>query len=285
MKEVTITKSITDRGDICLKAYLKDINRYSLLSPSEELELGYRAKAGDKNAMDRLVNANLRFVVSVAKQYQTPNVSLMDLINEGNIGLIRASQLYDPDKGVKFISYAVWWIRQYIFNVLNNKSKMVRVPQNQNVMISKLSKAISEFEQRFDRFPSVPEISEYANMTEDKVIEIMSYMSKTVSADAPLGDTEDTASIGELLPSTDVVDKALMDESKKIDLNDILSNLSDRDYDILQMTFGLNGVQELPFDEIGKRFNMTGERIRQIKESCLKKLKEKYSKELKNLYE
>lgn len=285
MKELKIPKSITDRSDICLKTYLKDINKYPLLSIEEEQEIAQKAKLGDKKAIEKLIVSNLRFVVSVAKQYQYSSLDIMDLINEGNTGLIKAAQLFDPDRGVKFISYAVWWIRQAIFDAMNNKSKMIRVPLNQNLLINKLSKTIADFEQKFDRFPSISEMSEYSNMTEDKVVEIMSYMTKTVSADTPFTDDEDSGCLYDLLPGSESVDKSLLDESNKQNLNDILNNLSERDFDILQMTFGLNGVQELPFDEIGKRFNMTGERIRQIKETCLKKLRENYSKELKQLYD
>lgn len=285
MKELKIPKSVTDRSDLCLKMYLKDISKYPLLEPDEEIEIAHKAKKGDKQALDKLVTSNLRFVVSVAKQYQNSSLQLMDIINEGNSGLIKAAQLYDPDRGVKFISYAVWWIRQAIFDAMNNKAKMIRVPLNQNLLISKVNKTITYFEQQFDRFPSIPEIAEHADLTEDKVIEVMSYMTKTVSADTPFTDAEDSGCLYDLLPGSESVEKHLMDESNKIDLNGILNNLSEREYDIIQMTFGLNGVQELPFDEIGKRFNMTGERIRQIKESCLEKLKNNHSKELKQLYD
>lgn len=285
MKQVVIKTLYTDRSDFSLKQYLKDISKYKILSLEEELELAEKIQQGDKEALNKLVTSNLRFVVSVAKQYQSKGVELLDLINDGNMGMIKAAEKFDPKKGIKFISYAVWWIRQAIMDTINIKAKMVRIPSTRMSNINKLYKAASELEQRLNRFPSNTELADYLNMCEDEVIDLMSCVTKTVSTDIPLSGDDDFCCISDLIIGDQNSDDSVLLESKKMELNQILNNLSDRDFDIIQMTFGLNGVQELPFDEIGKRFNMTGERIRQIKESCLKNLKENHSKELKQLYE
>lgn len=281
MKELVIPKSVTDRSDVCIKDYLRDISKYPLISQEEEKILSKKIKNGDEEALHKLVNSNLRFVVSVAKQYQCANMSLIDLINEGNYGMIQAAKRFDGERGFKFISYAVWWIRQAIIEAISTKSKSIRIPNNQVILINKLSKAIASFEQRYGRTPTNIELSELLQLDEDKISELMSYMVKIVSADVPFDDTDSDCLIDVIPNTSNYTDQNLIKDSNSYDLDSILKNLSDREYDILQMTFGLNGVQELTFDEIGKRFNMTGERIRQIKESCLNYLRENYPNELK----
>lgn len=282
MKNFKVTQSITDRSDICLKSYLKDINKYPLIDQDEEKRLSNLIKQGDKRALDKLVNSNLRFVVSVAKQYQNKTLSLIDLINEGNIGLIKAAEKFEPERGFKFISYAVWWIRQAIIQSISDKAKTIRVPSNQGALITKVNKLIAQFEQQHDRIPSNEEIAEMANITEDKVSEIMSIVTRTVSVDTPFSDEEENCLLDVIPNRNSPLSDADLDKQSFTDgLNLILRKLSCREYDIIQMTFGLNGIQEMNFEEIGKRFGLTGERVRQIKEKCLKDLKAKHAKELK----
>lgn len=284
MKNFKVTQSITDRSNDCIKSYLKDINRYPILSPEEEREVAKAASEGDKRAFDKLINSNLRFVVSVAKQYQNDTLSLLDLINEGNIGLIKAAHKFDYTRGFKFISYAVWWIRQSIMQAISDKAKTIRIPTNQGAMINKVSKAISQFEQQNDRSPSYDEISAITDIPEEKIGEIMAIMTKTISVDTPFGDEEDGCLL-DVIPNvnTNPTDSNLNDISKVEEMNRILSKLPIRESAIIQMFFGLNGIQEMPFEEIGKRFGLTGERIRQLKEKTLKSLKDNYSEQLKRI--
>lgn len=284
MKNFKVTQSITDRSNDCIKSYLKDINKYPILSPEEEREVAKAASEGDKRAFDKLINSNLRFVVSVAKQYQNDTLSLLDLINEGNIGLIKAAHKFDYTRGFKFISYAVWWIRQSIMQAISDKAKTIRIPTNQGAMINKVSKAISQFEQQNDRSPSYDEISAITDIPEEKIGEIMAIMTKTISVDTPFGDEEDGCLL-DVIPNvnTNPTDSNLNDISKVEEMNRILSKLPIRESAIIQMFFGLNGIQEMPFEEIGKRFGLTGERIRQLKEKTLKSLKDNYSEQLKRI--
>lgn len=284
MKNFKVTQSITDRSNDCIKSYLKDINRYPILSPEEEREIAKAASEGDKKAFDKLINSNLRFVVSVAKQYQNDTLSLLDLINEGNIGLIKAAHKFDYTRGFKFISYAVWWIRQSIMQAISDKAKTIRIPTNQGAMINKVSKAISQFEQQNDRSPSYDEISTITDIPEEKIGEIMAIMTKTISVDTPFGDEEDGCLL-DVIPNvnTNPTDSNLNDISKVEEMNRILGKLPIRESAIIQMFFGLNGIQEMPFEEIGKRFGLTGERIRQLKEKTLKNLKDNYSEQLKRI--
>lgn len=284
MKNFKVTQSITDRSNDCIKSYLKDINRYPILSPEEEREVAKAASEGDKRAFDKLINSNLRFVVSVAKQYQNDTLSLLDLINEGNIGLIKAAHKFDYTRGFKFISYAVWWIRQSIMQAISDKAKTIRIPTNQGALINKVSKAISQFEQQNNRSPSYDEISAITDIPEEKIGEIMAIMTRTVSVDTPFGDEEDGCLL-DVIPNvnTNPTDSNLNDISKVEEMNRILSKLPIRESAIIQMFFGLNGIQEMPFEEIGKRFGLTGERIRQLKEKTLKSLKDNYSEQLKRI--
>lgn len=283
MKNFKVTQSITDRSNDCVKSYLRDINKYPLLSPEEEKIVAKAALNGDKKAFDKLINSNLRFVVSVAKQYQNDTLSMLDLINEGNIGLVKAAQKFNPDLGFKFISYAVWWIRQSIMQAIADKAKTIRIPTNQGALINKVNKAIVQFEQQNDRSPSYEEISIMTNIPEEKIGEIMAIMTKTVSVDTPFGEEEDGCLLDIIPNNSPNTDSSLVDDSKLVELNRILKKLPIRDNAIVQMVFGLNGVQELPFDEIGKRFGLTGERIRQLKEKILKDLKTNYTDQLKRI--
>jgi RNA polymerase primary sigma factor len=284
MKTFKITQSITDRTNDCVKFYLNDIKRYPILTAEEEREIAKAASEGDLKAREKLINSNLRFVVSVAKQYQNETLSLLDLINEGNAGLIKAVDKFDYTKGFKFISYAVWWIRQSIMQAIGDKSRTIRIPTNQGALMSKISKAIANFEQQHDRSPSYEEISELTDVSEDKVREIMAIMIKTVSVDTPFGD-EDEGSLLDVIPNKGIkdTDYSLEENSINIEINRVLNKLPIREGAILQMIFGLNGVQEMPFEEIGKRLGLTGERVRQIKEKILKDLKSNYSEQLKRI--
>lgn len=283
MKNFKVTQSITDRSNDCVKSYLRDINKYPLLSPEEEKIVAKAALNGDKKAFDKLINSNLRFVVSVAKQYQNDTLSMLDLINEGNIGLVKAAQKFNPDLGFKFISYAVWWIRQSIMQAIADKAKTIRIPTNQGALINKVNKAIVQFEQQNDRSPNYEEISMMTNIPEEKIGEIMAIMTKTISVDTPFGEEEDGCLLDIIPNNSPNTDSSLVDDSKLVELNRILKKLPIRDSAIIQMVFGLNGVQELPFDEIGKRFGLTGERIRQLKEKILKDLKTNYTEQLKRI--
>ena len=283
MKNFKVTQSITDRSNDCVKSYLRDINKYPLLSPEEEKIVAKAALNGDKKAFDKLINSNLRFVVSVAKQYQNDTLSMLDLINEGNIGLVKAAQKFNPDLGFKFISYAVWWIRQSIMQAIADKAKTIRIPTNQGALINKVNKAIVQFEQQNDRSPSYEEISMMTNIPEEKIGEIMAIMTKTISVDTPFGEEEDGCLLDIIPNNSPNTDSSLVDDSKLVELNRILKKLPIRDSAIIQMVFGLNGVQELPFDEISKRFGLTGERIRQLKEKILKDLKTNYTDQLKRI--
>lgn len=283
MKQIVLTKAITDRSDLALRQYLKDINRYRILSAEEEYALAEKIQQGDREALNTLVTANLRFVVSVAKQYQCKDLELLDLINEGNLGMIRAAEKYNPKLGFKFISYAVWWIRQAILDSINGKGKFIRVPSVQMAWINKVNKAVLELEQSLNRYPSNTEIAKYLDVSEDRVSELMSFITKTVSADTPIADEEGSCCIADLLSDQVSSDNDLMKISNKSELSDILSKLPDRERDIICMSYGLYGIQELSCYEIGKRFNITGERIMQIRDICLKKLKDDYGDKLKTI--
>ena len=284
MKNFKVTQSITDRSNDCVKSYLKEINKYPILSPEEEQVVAKAASEGDEIAFNKLINSNLRFVVSVAKQYQNDTLSLLDLINEGNIGLIKAAHKFDYTRGFKFISYAVWWIRQSIMQAISDKAKTIRIPTNQGALINKVSKAISQFEQQNNRSPSYDEISAIPDIAEEKIGEIMAIMTKTVSVDTPFGDEEDGCLL-DVIPNFNVnpTDSNLSNISKTEEMNRVLNKLPIRESAIIQMFFGLNGIQEMPFEEIGKRFGLTGERIRQLKEKTLKNLKDNYSEQLKRI--
>lgn len=281
MKKITKTKSITPTDRESLRLYFKDIYKCNFLSLEQEIELSNRIKNGDINALNTLVKSNLKFVITVAKQYQGQGLSLEDLISEGNLGLIRAAKEYDGSKGFKFISYAVWWIRQSIVAAIYNTSKSIRYPITFINKINKVKKAKTVLEKQLERTPTVKEISKYLNTTDDFVSDVFKYINKCSSLDITIDDEEEST-LGDMLPSYNKTDDTLLKESKTYEVNQVLNSLGNREQDIVRMYFGIN-TQSMSLDEIGTRFGMTTERVRQIKEAALKKLKNKYQNKLKML--
>ncbi|MBR6285193.1 MAG: RNA polymerase sigma factor RpoD/SigA [Muribaculaceae bacterium] len=281
MRQLKITKSITNRESASLDKYLQEIGRKELITVDEEVELAQRIRMGDQAARDKLVSANLRFVVSVAKQYQNQGLSLPDLIDEGNFGLIKAAQKFDETRGFKFISYAVWWIRQSILQALAEQSRIVRLPLNQVGSLNKISKAVSRFEQEHERRPSAQEVADMLSVPEDKISDTMKISGRHVSVDAPFVDGEDN-SLLDVLPNNDspMADFTLNQESLSREVNRALDQLQARERDILKMFFGI-GCQEMTLEEIGAKFDLTRERVRQIKEKAIRRLKGQKSKLLK----
>ena len=273
MRQLKITKAITNRESASLDKYLQEIGRQDLISVDEEVELAQRIHQGDQQALDKLVNANLRFVVSVAKQYQNQGLSLSDLINEGNVGLIKAAQKFDETRGFKFISYAVWWIRQSILQAIAEQSNMVRVPLNQAGLLNRTSKAQSRFEQLHERRASAEELAAELDLPIEKVVETMKINTRSVSVDAPFVDGEDN-SLLDVLPNNDspMADSTLNQESLSKEIARVLEQLTPRERDIIKMFFGI-GCQEMTLEEIGAKFNLTRERVRQIKEKAIRRLK------------
>ena len=272
MRQLKISKSITQRNEI-LDKYLQEISHDSMITVNEEVELAQRIRQGDQVAMKKLVRANLRFVVSVAKQYQNQGLSLPDLINEGNIGLIKAAEKFDETRGFKFISYAVWWIRQSILQALAEQSRNIRLPLNQVGLLNKISKESALFEQLHERRPTADELSDILDIPAEKIEEAMSHSGSSISVDAPFVEGEDN-SLLDVLPSSDTptTDKSLMNESLATEIDRALSTLSDREKEILQMLFGI-GCQEMTLEEIGDHFGLTRERVRQVKEKALRRLR------------
>ncbi|MGV0925585.1 sigma-70 family RNA polymerase sigma factor [Empedobacter tilapiae] len=274
MRQLKITKQVTNRETASLDKYLQEIGKVDLITAEEEVELAQRIKAGDRVALEKLTKANLRFVVSVAKQYQNQGLSLPDLINEGNLGLIKAAQRFDETRGFKFISYAVWWIRQSILQALAEQSRIVRLPLNKIGSINKINKAYALLEQEHGRAPSAEEISEVLDMSEGDVKESMKNSGRHVSMDAPLVEGEDSnlydvLNIGES-PSPDV---QLMIESLRVEIERALQTLTPREADLIRLYFGLNGQHPMTLEEIGETFDLTRERVRQIKEKAIRRLK------------
>ena len=273
MRQLKITKSITNRESASLDKYLQEIGREELVTPEEEVELAQRIRKGDPVALEKLTRANLRFVVSVAKQYQNQGLSLPDLINEGNLGLIKAAEKFDETRGFKFISYAVWWIRQSILQALAEQSRIVRLPLNQVGSLNKINKALSKFEQENERQPSNEELSEMIDVPKDKISDTLRVSGRHVSVDAPFVEGEDN-SLLDVLPNDDspMADKGLVNESLNTEIERALSTLTDREREIVKSFFGI-GCQEMTLEEIGERFGLTRERVRQIKEKALRRLK------------
>ena len=282
MRQLKITKSITNRESASLDKYLQEIGREELISVSEEVELAQRIKKGDHAALEKLTRANLRFVVSVAKQYQNQGLSLPDLINEGNLGLIRAAQKFDETRGFKFISYAVWWIRQSILQALAEQSRIVRLPLNQVGSLNKISKELSKFEQENERRPSPEELADRLGLPVDKVSDTLKVSGRHISVDAPFVDGEDN-SLLDVLPNDDspMADSTLNQESLSKEVDRALKQLYDREREILKMFFGI-GCQEMTLEEIGARFDLTRERVRQIKEKAIRRLRGQKSKLLQS---
>ncbi|MGN0236642.1 MAG: RNA polymerase sigma factor RpoD/SigA [Lepagella sp.] len=282
MRQLKITKSITNRESASLDKYLQEIGREELISVTEEVELAQRIKKGDHAALEKLTKANLRFVVSVAKQYQNQGLSLPDLINEGNLGLIRAAQKFDETRGFKFISYAVWWIRQSILQALAEQSRIVRLPLNQVGSLNKITKEMSRFEQENERRPSTEELAERLDMPVDKVSDTIQVSGRHISVDAPFVEGEDN-SLLDVLNNEDspMADANLNQESLSKEVDRALCQLYDRERDIIKMFFGI-GCQEMTLEEIGIKFDLTRERVRQIKEKAIRRLKGQKSKLLKS---
>ncbi|MBP5713538.1 MAG: RNA polymerase sigma factor RpoD/SigA [Prevotella sp.] len=273
MRQLKITKSITNRESEALDKYLQEIGKEEMISVEEEVELAQRIRKGDRKALERLTKANLRFVVSVAKQYQNQGLSLPDLINEGNLGLIKAAEKFDETRGFKFISYAVWWIRQSILQAIAEQSRIVRLPLNQVGSVNKINKVLSKFEQENERRPSVEEISEKLDIPEDKVDEAMSVNGRHVSVDAPFVDGEDNSLLDVLVnDDAPMADKTLVMESLKAEINNALKMLNERERNVIEAFYGIN-QPELTLEEIGSKYNLTRERVRQIKEKAIRRLR------------
>lgn len=273
MRQLKITKSITNRESEALDKYLQEIGKEEMISIEEEVELAQRIRKGDRKALERLTKANLRFVVSVAKQYQNQGLSLPDLINEGNVGLIKAAEKFDETRGFKFISYAVWWIRQSILQAIAEQSRIVRLPLNQVGSVNKINKVLCKFEQENERRPSVEEISDELDLPEEKIDEAMSVSGRHVSVDAPFVDGEDNSLLDVLVnDDAPMADRALLAESLKAEINKALKSLNDRERGVVEAFYGIN-QPEMTLEEIGTKFGLTRERVRQIKEKAIRRLR------------
>ena len=273
MRQLKITKSITNRESAALEKYLQEISKETMISAEEEVELAQRIKKGDQKALERLTKANLRFVVSVAKQYQNQGLSLPDLINEGNLGLLKAAERFDETRGFKFISYAVWWIRQSILQAISEQSRIVRLPLNQVGSVNKINREINRFEQINERRPSVDEIAEKVDLPQDKIDEAMSINGHQISVDAPFVEGEDN-SLLDVMANSDapMADNQLVAESLKSEIQTALNALNERERNVVEASYGIN-QPELTLEEIGTKFGLTRERVRQIKEKAIRKLR------------
>lgn len=284
MRQLKISKSITNRESASLDKYLQEIGHEELLSVDEEVELAQKIKKGDRRALERLTRANLRFVVSVAKQYQNQGLCLPDLINEGNVGLIKAAEKFDETRGFKFISYAVWWIRQSILQAIAEQSRIVRLPLNQVGSVNKINRELNKFEQEHERRPSVNEIADRIDLPEDKIEEAMKANNRHVSMDAPFVDGEDN-SLLDVLADNDMpmADKALVQESLRKEIDRAIELLNDREQKVVRAFFGI-GSPEMTLEEIGEKYNLTRERVRQIKEKAIRRLRHNTKNKLLKTY-
>ena len=284
MRQLKITKSITNRESDSLDKYLQEIGHEELISVEEEVELAQRIKKGDRKALEKLTKANLRFVVSVAKQYQNQGLSLPDLINEGNVGLIKAAEKFDETRGFKFISYAVWWIRQSILQAIAEQSRLVRVSRVQVGSVNKINRVLNKFEQEHERRPSIDEIADNVDIPHDKIEEAMKVNSRHVSVDAPFADGEDN-SLLDVLPNNDspMADRKLVLESLREEINRALQTLNERERNIIEAFFGIN-QQEMTLEEIGDKYGLTRERVRQIKEKAIRRLRHNTKNKLLKSY-
>ena len=274
MRQLKISKQITNRESQSLDKYLQEIGKVDLLTPDEEVELARRIREGDQLALEKLTKANLRFVVSVSKQYQNQGLTLGDLINEGNLGLIKAAQRFDETRGFKFISYAVWWIRQSILQALAEQSRIVRLPLNRVGSLNKISKTFSDLEQKYEREPSPEELAEVLELSADEVVDTLKISGKHVSMDAPFIQGEENSLLDVLENDGDVKpDFGLMNDSLRREVMRTLSTLTQREADVVTLYFGLNGESPLTLEEIGERFGLTRERVRQIKEKAIRRLR------------
>ncbi|WP_298063665.1 sigma-70 family RNA polymerase sigma factor [uncultured Rikenella sp.] len=282
MRQLKITKSITNRESASLDKYLQEIGREDLITVEEEVELAQRIKKGDQEALEKLTKANLRFVVSVAKQYQNQGLTLPDLINEGNLGLIKAAEKFDETRGFKFISYAVWWIRQSILQALAEQSRIVRLPLNQVGSLNKINKAFARFEQENERTPSPEELAQVLDLPKEKVADTLRVSGRHVSVDAPFAEGEDNSLLDVLVNNDSPnADRSLINESLSTEVERALSTLTERERDIVKYFFGI-GTAEMTLEEIGEQFGLTRERVRQIKEKAIRRLRHSSrSKQLK----
>jgi RNA polymerase primary sigma factor len=285
MRQLKITKSITNRESRSLDKYLQEIGKEELITAEEEVELARRIKQGDQIALEKLTRANLRFVVSVAKQYQNQGLTLPDLINEGNLGLIKAAQRFDETRGFKFISYAVWWIRQSILQAIAEHSRIVRLPLNQVGSLNKLNKAFSKLEQEFEREPTEEELATILDLPEDKIKDSISISGRHISMDAPLVSGEEST-LYDVMVNKDSprADKELIKESLQTEIERTLDTLSEREKEIIKLYFGIGMNHGLTIDEIGEKFDLTRERVRQIKEKALKRLRQSTRSKLLRTY-
>ncbi len=285
MRQLKITKSITNRESRSLDKYLQEIGKEELITAEEEVELARRIKQGDLVALEKLTKANLRFVVSVAKQYQNQGLSLPDLINEGNLGLIKAAQRFDETRGFKFISYAVWWIRQSILSAIAEHSRIVRLPLNQVGSLNKLNKAFSKLEQEFEREPTEEELAQMMDIPEDKIKDSIMIAGRHVSMDAPLISGEESTLYDVMVNSDSPrADIDLLKESLQQEIERTLDSLSEREKEIIKLYFGIGMNHGLTIDEIGEKFDLTRERVRQIKEKALKRLRQSSRSKLLRYY-
>ena len=276
MRQLKITKQVTNRETASLDKYLLEIGKEDLISAEEEVILAQKIRNGDRKALERLTKANLRFVVSVSKQFQNQGLTLPDLINEGNLGLIKAAERFDETRGFKFISYAVWWIRQSILQALAEQARIVRLPLNKIGTINKINKAYSELEQKFERPPSAEELGEFLEVSTEEVRQSLSSSGRHLSMDAPLSENdESSSSMYDILPNTymNSPEKELVTESLRKDIERSLSTLTIREGEVVRLYYGLNGVYPLTLEEIGEQFDLTRERVRQIKEKAIRRLK------------
>ena len=284
MRQLKITKSITNRESASLDKYLQEIGKEDMISTEEEVELAQRIRKGDKKALERLTKANLRFVVSVAKQYQNQGLSLPDLINEGNLGLIKAAEKFDETRGFKFISYAVWWIRQSILQAIADQSRIVRLPLNQVGSVNKINRALSKFEQENERRPNIEELSETTELPMEKIGEAMSVNTRHVSMDAPFAEGDDNSLLDVMInDDSPMADQMLVIESLRSEINNALKMLNERERNVVEAFFGIN-QPEMTLEEIGTKFGLTRERVRQIKEKAIRRLRNSTKNKLLKTY-
>ena len=284
MRQLKITKSITNRESASLDKYLQEIGKEDLITVEEEVELAQRIRKGDQKALEKLTRANLQFVVSVAKQYQNQGLSLPDLINEGNLGLIKAAEKFDETRGFKFISYAVWWIRQSILQALAEQSRIVSLPLNQVGSLNKINKAFSRFEQENERRPSPEELADSLDLPAEKVADTLRVSGRHISVDAPFVEGEDNSLLDVLVnDDSPIADRTLINESLSTEVERALSTLTERERDIIKLFFGIN-TQEMTLEEIGEKFGLTRERVRQIKEKAIRRLRHSSRSKLLKTY-
>lgn len=284
MRQLKITKAITNRENASLDKYLQEIGHEELISAEEEVELARRIKTGDRKALEKLTKANLRFVVSVAKQYQNQGLSLPDLINEGNIGLLKAAEKFDETRGFKFISYAVWWIRQSILQAIAEQGRVVRLPLNQVGSVNRINKVLSKFEQENERRPSVDEIADKTDMPHEKIEDVLKVNTRQVSVDAPMADGDGTSMIDFMQSDSDSsTDEELLKESLRTEIASALSVLNDRERNVIEAFYGIN-QPECTMEEIGKKYGLTRERVRQIREKAIRRLKQNTQNKMLKAY-